>query len=208
MDTLFSEEKTTKTAILKTLRRLQYRHADLQILPKDLLVIFVSGHGLGAYDGSFRLAASDYDGPFLQETSLDFEQELINYLQSLPCDKLFLVDACHSGTVSGSGLAGIAARKNGLNILMSCRPDEYSYEDETWKNGAFTHALVQGINAFSRQMPGLDSDADQCLDVRELFQFIEKEVPRLVEKKRPKVQSMQHPNLFLSGTKKLFLYHK
>jgi hypothetical protein len=207
LDTLLTEARTTKTEILKTLRRLQYRHADLQILPKDLLVLFISGHGLGAYDGSFRLAASDYDGPFLQETSLDFEQELINYLQSLPCDKLFLVDACHSGTVSGSGLAGIAARKNGLNILMSCRPDEYSYEDESWQNGAFTHALVQGIDAFSRQMPGLDSDADQHLEVRELFQYIEKEVPRLVEKKRPKVQGTQRPNIFLSGPKKLFLYH-
>ncbi|MBK9337880.1 MAG: caspase family protein [Lewinellaceae bacterium] len=154
-----------------------------QILPKDLLVLFVSGHGLGAYDGSFRLAASDYDGPFLQETSLDFEQEIVNYLQRLPCHKIFFVDACHSGTTSGSGLAGIAGRKNNLNMLVSCQADEYSYEDDAWRNGAFTHALVLGLQAFATQPAGLDKNHDMALDIGELFAFVQKEVPGLVEKK-------------------------
>jgi hypothetical protein len=198
LDTLLTEERTTKTEILKSLRRLQYRYTDLQILPKDLLVIFVSGHGLGAYDGSFRLAASDYDGPFMQETSLDFEQEIVNYLQSLPCKKLFFVDACHSGTASGTGLAGIAARKNGLNMLVSCQPDEFSYEDDVWRNGAFTHALVRGLEAFSSRPTALDANGDGRLDAGELFGFIQKEVPALVEKKRPKTTTPQRPNLFLA----------
>lgn len=198
IDTLLSEARTTKTEILKALRRLQYRYADLQILPKDLLVIFVSGHGLGAYDGSFRLAASDYDGPFMQETSLDFEQEIVNYLQSLPCRKLFLVDACHSGTTSGSGLAGIAARKNGLNMLVSCQSDEYSYEDDSWQNGAFTRALVQGLQNFAAHPATLDQNADSALDLNELFGFIQKEVPALVEKKKPKPRTSQRPTLILA----------
>ena len=199
LDTLLTEERTTKTEILKALRRLQYRYADLQILPKDLLVIFVSGHGLGAYDGSFRLAASDYDSPFMQETSLDFEQEIVNYLQSLPCRKLFLVDACHSGTTSGTGLAGIATRKNGLNMLVSCQADEYSYEDDAWKNGAFTRALVRGIETFAAHPAALDHNADSALDVSELFGFIQKEVPALVEKKKPKPKTAQSPKLILAA---------
>ena len=198
LDTLITESRTTKTEILKALRRLQYRYADLQILPKDLLVIFVSGHGLGAYDGSFRLAASDYDGPFMQETSLDFELEIVNYLQTLPCRKLFFVDACHSGTTSGTGLAGIAVRKNGLNMLVSCQADEYSYEDDNWENGAFTRALVRGIATFGEQPALLDQNLDSVLDIRELFSFIQKEVPSLVEKKRPKAKTAQRPKLILA----------
>lgn len=198
LDTLLSETNTTKTEMLKTLRRLQYRYADLQILPKDLLIVFVSGHGLGAYDGGFRLAASDYDSPFLQETSLDFELEMVNYLQSLPCRKLFLVDACHSGTASGTGLAGIAGRRSNLNLLSSCQSDEYSYEDDTWQNGAFTRALVQGIVAFSTQPQRLDQNADAALDLSELFDYVKKEVPALVDKKKPKPKTSQHPSLFLS----------
>lgn len=198
LDTLLTEERTNKTEILKALRRLQYRYADLQIQPRDLLVIFVSGHGLGAYDGSFRLAASDYDGPFLQETSLDFEQEIVNYLQSLPCKKLFFVDACHSGTTSETGLAGMAARKNSLNMLVSCQSDEYSYEDDAWQNGAFTRALVQGIEAFATRPDALDANADARLDVGELFGYIQKEVPALVEKKKPKTKTSQRPGLILA----------
>jgi hypothetical protein len=198
LDTLLSEARTTKTEMLKTLRRLQYRYTDLQILPKDLLIVFVSGHGLGAYDGGFRLAASDYDSPFLQETSLDFEQEIVNYLQSLPCRKLFLVDACHSGTSSGNELAGIALRRNNLNLLASCQSDEYSYEDDAWQNGAFTRALVQGLIAFSTQTQRLDQNADAALDLNELFEYVKKEVPALVDKKKPKPGTSQHPSLFLS----------
>jgi Caspase domain len=200
LDTLFSEEKTTKTEILKSLRRLQYRYSDLQISPKDLLVVFVSGHGLGAYDGSFRLAASDYDSPFVQETSLDFEQEMVNYLQSLPCKKLFLVDACHSGTATGSGLAGIAARKNGLNMLVSCQSDEYSYEDDVWQNGAFTRALVRGIETFITTPELVDKNGDKILDIVELFGFVQKAVPALIEKKKPKPKTSQHPNLVMHET--------
>lgn len=209
VDTLLDEALTTKTEILKALKRLQYRYADLQILPGDLLVIFVSGHGLGAYDGSFRLAASDYDAPFMQETSLDFEQDMVNYLQSLPCRKIFFVDACHSGTASGTGLAGIAARKNGLNMLVSCQPDEYSYEDDTWKNGAFTRALVNGFQNFLRQPETLDQNRDQALDMRELFAYIQKEVPALVEKKRPKTRTSQRPNLIVAEREKpVILFEK
>lgn len=201
VDTLFSEEKTTKTAILKTLRRLQYRHADLQILPKDLLVIFVSGHGMGSYDGSFRLAASDYDAPFLEETSLDFEQDMINYIQTVPCRKLFIIDACHSGNAPGSGIAHIAERKNSLNMLLSCQPDEYSYEDDAWQNGAFTHALMKGLQQFGSAKNTLDLNQNRQLDVRELFDFMQKEVPALVDKKRPKTKTGQRPNLFLADAK-------
>jgi Caspase domain len=198
LDTLLAEERTTKTEILKTLRRLQYRYNDLQILPKDLLVIFVSGHGLGAYDGSFRLAASDFDSPYLQETSLDFEQEIVNYVQNLPCKKLFFVDACHSGTTSGTGIAGIATRKNGLNMLVSCQPDEYSYEDDAWRNGAFTHALVRALKSFTTQHKVMDTNADHKLDIAELFAYVRKTVPELVDKKRPKTSTKQHPNFFIA----------
>lgn len=87
VDTLLTEAQTTKTEILKALRRLQYRYADLQIQPKDVLMVFVSAHGFKTPDDEFRIAAADYDGPFMQETSLDFERELVNYLQDVNCRK-------------------------------------------------------------------------------------------------------------------------
>ncbi len=195
VDTLITEEATTKTEILKALRRLHYRYDALQLLPKDILVLFLSAHGLTAYDGGFRIAASDYDGPFLRETSLDFEQEILNYLQVLPCRKVVFVDACQSGKASSATLADIVARKSNMEIMVSCLPDEYSYEDDSWQNGAFTRALVAGIQAFSKEPTLLDKNRDNMLDVNELFAFVQKEVPILVEKKRPRPKSSQRPHL-------------
>lgn len=197
-DTLLTEETTTKTEILKAFRRLQYRYDALQLLPKDVLVVFISAHGLASYDGSFRIAASDYDGPFLRETSLDFEQEILNYLQTLPCHKLILVDACQSGTASAATLAGIVARRHNMDMLVSCQPDEYSYEDDAWQNGAFTRALVMGLQTFAKTPAALDQNRDQRLDLAELFAFVQKETPALVEKKRPRPKTSQRPHLTLA----------
>ena len=83
-------------------------------------------------------------------------------------------------------------------MLVSCQPNEFSYEDDAWKNGAFTHAIVRGLEAFSSRPTTLDSNADARLDAGELFGFIQKDVTNLVEKKRPKISTGQRPNLFLA----------
>jgi Caspase domain len=210
VDTLFTEAKTTKTEILKTLRRLQYRFADRQIASHDLIVVFISAHGLNSAQGEFRIAASDYDNPFMQETSLDFEKEIINYLNPIECRKLFFVDACHSGAggnqgVSGTSLANLANNKKGLNLLLSCRSDEYSYEDDSWQNGAFTETLVEALESFSQKKSALDRNGDQQLDLKELYQKIQIQVPSLVQTKKPKTNTSQNPLLILNQLQEPFV---
>lgn len=212
-DTLFAENTATKTEILKSLRRLQYRFADRQIARQDLLIVFISSHGLNA-EGRFRIAAADYDGPFLQETSLDFEDEVIRYLQTIECRQLFVVDACHSGSAnlpiraSGTGLAGLAASKSGLNLLASCREEEYSYEDEAWRNGAFTKAIMQAISTFSEKPSEVDLNGDGQLDVNELFRFLQKHIPVLVSAKRPKTPTSQTPLLITAPSERPIVLFK
>jgi hypothetical protein len=204
IDTLFEEATTTKTEILKTLRRLQYRFDDRQIAPNDLIVIFISSHGLSTAPGEFRIASSDYDGPFLNETSLDFEREIIDYLRPINCRKLFLIDACHSGAggqdvfslqASGTNIAELATAQKDVNLLVSCRANEYSYEDDAWQNGAFTKAIVQVLEGVG----DLKNANPKVLDVNELYQKIKTRVPQLVQSKRPKVQTSQTPLLILSN---------
>lgn len=210
IDTLVSPETTTKTAILKTLRRLQYRHDDRQISENDLLVVFISSHGVNGARGEFRIAASDYDGPFLQETSLDFAGEIAAYLAAIPCRKVFFIDACHSGTAgheaedadepAGSRqLVEWAVNNNlDLSLLLSCQASEYSYEDQAWKNGAFTEALLQALELFYQQSPQVDVNADRRLDLSEWFAYIQSRTPQLVGEKRPKPRTSQNPLLKLS----------
>lgn len=214
VDTLYTEQTATKTEVLKSLRRLQYRFADRQIARHDLLIIFISSHGLNA-DGRFRIAAADYDGPFLQETSLDFEDEIIRYLQSIECRQLFIVDACHSGSAntpiraSGTGIAGLAASRTDLNLLASCREEEYSYEDDAWRNGAFTKAIKQAITALKEAPDEVDFNKDGQLDVHELQRYLQTQVPILVSTKRPKTPTNQTPLLVTApGNPPIILYKK
>ncbi|NJL75016.1 MAG: caspase family protein [Saprospiraceae bacterium] len=121
--------------------------------------------------------------------------------------KLFFIDACHSGATGddvfalqtpGTSINNLASEQSGLNIITSCRANEYSYEDDNWRNGAFTAALVKTFEQFAQGKTGLDKNDDKQLDVQELFQYIQTQVPQLVQQKRPKVQTSQVPIMMLA----------
>ncbi len=204
IDTLVTEAKTTKTEILKTLRRLQYRHDDLQINPKDLLLFFVSSHGFNTGTG-FRIAASDYDSPFQEETSLDFEKDLLSYLKPINCQKMLFFDACHSGAAFSAlpdkGIIDLAAQQRDLTMILSSQANEFSYEDEAWGHGAFTSALLRGLKSFNTAADrrAIDTNANSQLEINELYHYLSREIPHLVNKKHPKTRTEQHPNLVLAN---------
>jgi Caspase domain len=207
-DTLFNENNTTKTEILKTMKRLQYRFMDKQIQPNDMLIVFISSHGLAPKAGEFRIAAGDYDSPFMQETSLDFEKEIVDYLNTIGCSKLFLLDACHSAESGISNTTAYPLAHKGINLLVSCKANEYSYEDDKWQNSAFTKALIQGFEAF-KTSENMDGNNDNALDVQELFRYVERQVPQLVNQKRPKTSTEQHPVLMTDNmARPLILFSK
>jgi hypothetical protein len=88
-----------------------------------------------------------------------------------------------------------------LNLLVSCRSNEYSYEDDQWKNGAFTEAILQAFEQFdSARSAEVDTDGNQQLDTEELYRFLEKQVPQLVATKRPKASTSQRPFMVRSGS--------
>lgn len=211
VDTLCTENNTTKTAVLKNLRRLQYRFKERQIAPNDLVVVFLSSHGLQSGDSTFRIAAGDFDGPFLDETSLDFDREILDYLEEVNCRKLFVIDACLSGAAEPQAPsvspALIASSHPNLNIFVSCRADELSYEDAQWQNGAFTEAIIQGLQQFTQHTEQIDDNGDRQLSIGELFNYVQKRVPELIQEKRPKTPTNQRPLLMQApGQENLIIF--
>ena len=77
-------------------------------------------------------------------------------VQSLAGKTLFFIDTCHSGNVLGGrrGLAEdingiineLASAESGAVVFAASTGNQYSLEDAKWNNGAFTKALVEGIN--------------------------------------------------------------
>jgi dipeptidyl aminopeptidase/acylaminoacyl peptidase len=66
---------------------------------------------------------------------------------------LVLLDACHSGAVTGTGSAltsdaEVLRRRvsaNNVTVLTSSTSNEFSREDDKWKHGAFTKVLLDAL---------------------------------------------------------------
>ena len=102
----------------------------------------------------------------------------------LPCRVVLLVDTCHSSGVSG--MTKIRALDNdrlvkgmeelGIVIFTSSRGIELSQEKEEWGHGAFTYALIQGLE-------GREADLikDGRITMKELDTYVSQRVPQLTD---------------------------
>ena len=78
-------------------------------------------------------------------------------LSALPGKAVFFFDTCHSGNVLGAGrradsndVSGVinelSSAENGIVVFSSSTGRQFSLEDTACGNGAFTKALVEGLN--------------------------------------------------------------
>lgn len=129
-----------------------------QTTANDFAVVMLSGHGGNDDSLRFFYCAQDFDPARPLRTSVGFE-EIQRTINSVPGKVLFFLDACHSGNALGklSGASGVVADvnrvmnelssdENGAVVFSSSLGRQLSQESETWKNGAFIHAVVEGLN--------------------------------------------------------------
>ncbi len=181
------------------------------IRPEDQIIIFISSHGQDAEDGygkSFRIPGSDYNEDLNKSTSLNFETDIINMLQSVNCEKLLFIDACHSGLVAD--LMTIINNNDPFPTILSSRENELSYEDPTWQNGAFTKVILEAFQnkkvKADKKMIQANSNNDEVLLIDELYRFLSLRVPHIVgtvknQPQNPYIQSIYKLNktaVFLS----------
>ena len=114
---------------------------------RDIVVVFISGHGSngGNMNGVYHLVPSEGLLTKLISTSLEFSS--LNTAFGFIQRKLALVflDSCHSG---GANLNGNINKLNekGVVVFASSTGSQTSSERDDWQNGAFTKALVEGLN--------------------------------------------------------------
>lgn len=139
----------------------------------DVLLIYLAGHGL---DGAF--VPSDFDGSKNQVTYTDI-LELIN--NSSAKHKLFITDACHSGSMIAQArtpynvalenfYSAYSAVDGGTAIMMSSKKEEVSLEYGGLRQGVFSHFLIKGLKGMA------DSNKDKLITVSELYQYISSSV--------------------------------
>ncbi|MCB9264978.1 MAG: caspase family protein [Lewinellaceae bacterium] len=216
IDTLASPESATAKSIAMAFANLTRRYhsntSPRKIAPNDVLVIFISSHGLMVDDYGnqrFRIMPSDYDADFPLVTTVDYETSILRPLKAIDCKKLIFIDACHSGAAGVKDakpainryLSELNATTPGLLYIASSSEEEFSYENEQWENGAFTKAIREAFSgetatgpageAISPQITNLDGL--NLLSIEDLYDFLIVRVPNLVKSISSKLE--QNPFL-------------
>jgi WD40 repeat protein len=147
---LLTNDDASREAILDGLDWLQ---SSCRI--QDTAVIFLSGHGVNDNIGLFYFLPVSANIARLKSTCIPFS-DFENTLGAIPGKVVVFADACHSGGIYTDASVGkpditrlvneLSADEVGAVIFSSCTPRQLSYENDTWRNGAFTKALVEGID--------------------------------------------------------------
>ncbi|MEX0819929.1 MAG: caspase family protein, partial [Pirellulaceae bacterium] len=137
------DENATTEKILKAFDKIQ-----AQVTPRDIVMVFYSGHGVLA-DEQFFLLSVDGRPNAITSTCVP-ETAIKRFCESTPGRLVLLVDACHSGAFRGEGLVRELVRDDyGVIVMASSRGDEVSLEHPDWKAGAFTKALTEGLQGMA-----------------------------------------------------------
>lgn len=146
---VLTNEKATKDGILGGLDWIQK-----QTTSRDMAMIFIAGHGVNDNIGTFYYLPYEADIESLRRTCLMFT-ELKYTASAIPGKLVMFVDACHSGDAMGGRRAApninslvneLSDVESGAVVFTSSTGKQFSLENATWQNGAFTKALIEGIN--------------------------------------------------------------
>ena len=159
--------------------------------PDDRLVVFLAGHGflepepnqkgpLG--DGNFVFCGPNYTSESFRETGIP-AAELFRRLVELPCRKVVLLDACHSGDAAkASQIRALVPDGQGPIVLAACGRTQLAFENKDLGHGLFTAAVLEALGPkFDRA----DADGDGRLDPRELAEYVSLRVPELAREIDP-----------------------
>ena len=125
-----------------------------QVTAKDVAMVFMAGHGVNDRNGSYYFLPKTVDIKRLKRTGLPhaiIKDTIIN----LPGKVLYFLDTCHSGNVMGSRrgtvdinriVNDLTSAENGVIVFAASSGNQFSLEHESWGNGAFTKALLEGIS--------------------------------------------------------------
>lgn len=155
-----------------------------QATQRDVAVIFIAGHGVNDDYGKYYFLNYESNLDKLRRTALKWI-EFEDTLNNLPSKVILLADTCHSGNIAGmrrdmtSAIKSIVNAGTGQVIMTATTGNGYSYEQKSWGHGAFTKALIEGLEEHKA-----DYDADNAVSIKELDLYVTKRVKVLTKGKQ------------------------
>jgi uncharacterized caspase-like protein len=146
---VLTDEKATRDEIIDG-----FDWISKETTSKDVAIIFLAGHGVNERGGVYYFLPVNANVDRLRRTAVPFT-EMKNTVASMAGKTILFIDTCHAGNVMGArgvatditGLVNeLASAENGAVVFASSTGKQYSFEDSEWRNGAFTKAVVEGVN--------------------------------------------------------------
>lgn len=185
----------TKSNVFENARRADFENGfewlTKNAKPKDLIVIFIAGHGVD-YENQFYLLPTDTNLLKIPDTGIS-EHFLRSKLANLPSKTLVLLDACFSGKFKGSNLQTAYTDKTALNlrdggssisVFASSTGRQVSVENSDWSNGAFTEALVEALSGKA------DGFGRGKISLRDLEYYVSRRVSELTNHNQTPVMAI------------------
>jgi len=182
---ILTNEFAKKASILKEVDRLCteiIKRAETKKPKRDVLLVFLSGHGIRLVDEKTKdLYFWNYDAVLndLEKTGLSF-MELGRKITNIPADVILATDACHSAMAGTDAVRGLdanelakliyAINERGMYILNAARSEELSWEHGKISHGVFTRSLLDA----------LEKDAEPDLSMMGLMNSVQRNVRKYV----------------------------
>lgn len=130
-----------------------------QTTDNDMAIVMLAGHGINDSRLGYCFLAVDYDpDPELLVSTVVTEGELRDLLSRIAGKRLFVIDTCHAGQLYAGQrryrnvpdlsrfIRELQQARPTLVSLLASTGEQLAAESPEWGNGAFTKALVEGLN--------------------------------------------------------------
>jgi uncharacterized caspase-like protein len=165
----------------------------------DLAVVFLAGHGVNDDRGDYWFLPHDADPDRLRRSAVNW-RDLTALLENMPGKTLLLVDTCKAGNATGTrryramsnrsvtdALKQLRQAEAGVVVMSSSTGKELSQEADEWGHGAFTKAILEGLNGPA------DMNRDNAITFKELDLYVSREVKKLTNgRQHPTTQVPRH----------------
>ena len=176
-----TNETATKDNILDALEWIER-----ETTQRDMVIIFVAGHGINDDKGNYYFMAYDSDVNKLRRSALRWI-EIKDTISDLPSKVILMVDTCHSGNILGQerrrditgAIKSIINSGTGSIIMTASTGRGYSIENKSWGHGAFTKALLEGMEDAKA-----DYNNNQSISIKEMDLYVTDRVKVLTKGKQ------------------------
>jgi hypothetical protein len=139
----------TKQAVLR-----EFDWLRSSVAPTDTAMLFIAGHGVNDAQGQYFFMPHDAQHEKLLSTGVP-QAAIVSTLAQIRGRTLMFIDTCFAGNALGALhkapkkterlINDLSASENGVIVFASSTGQEESLEKDSWGNGAFTKALLEGL---------------------------------------------------------------